>query len=161
MKTKGGLTITGHSTITANKDGIDVYSFNQMAKAPRDSVSGNATGRRQYCPVVFTAPQGPECPLLAQCLDENQTIEEMHFTFYMTHESGKVGSGAGKVILSTEYKFHDCHLASFEMRLLNVANKDLRDYEMLYEVSFVFAKMEMNFKNNASTSTIVSWADQK
>jgi len=161
MKTKGGLNITGHSTITANKDGFDVVSFNQCATARRDSVSGNATGRRQYKPVNFLIHQDPGCPLLLQCLDENQTIEEMHFQFFMTHESGKVGSGAGKVILSTEYKFTDCHLASFEMRLLNVDNKELRDYEMLCELSFVFAKVEMNFKNNASTSFIGSWADQK
>jgi type VI secretion system Hcp family effector len=161
MTTVGGLTITGHSTITANKDGIDVRSFAQAASAPRDSVSGNATGRRAYKAVEFTACQGPEYPLLAQCLDENQTIKEMHFQFYMSHESGKVGSGAGKVILSTEYKFTDCHIASLEMRLLNVDNKDLRDYEMGYAATFVFAKIEVGFKNNASTHFVGSWADQK
>ena len=161
MTTVGGLTITGHSTITANKDGIDIRSFAQRASAPRDSVSGNASGRRQYFPVEFTACQGPEYPLLAQCLDENQTIKEMHFTAYMSHESGKVGSGAGKVILSTEYKFYDCHIASLEMRLLNVDNKELRDYEMGYACSFVFAKIEVGFKNNASTHFVGSWADQK
>jgi len=161
FKSIPGLQVKGHSMIASRKDGIDVIAFEQACRAPRDSASGQATGRRAYSPVSFSACQGPEYPQLLQILDENQAIQEMKFIFYMPRESGKLNMTGGKEYPSLEYTFTTCHIASLEMRQLNTTNPDLRQYEMYYTATFVFEKISCDFKNNASTSMTAAWSEVK
>jgi type VI secretion system Hcp family effector len=158
FKTHPGLTVKGQSMIAARKDGIDIIAFEQRCTAPRDSASGQATGRRQYSPVSFTSIVDAAYPNLLQILDENQAIVDLEFLFYMPREAGKVTHQGGKEFLALEYKFTTCHIASLEVRMLNVLNPELQKYEMTYTATFVFEQIECNYKNNASTSMKAAWS---
>ena len=50
-------------------------------KSPRDSASGQATGKRQHDPVRFVKRWGPATPQLSQALATNETLKTVLFEF--------------------------------------------------------------------------------
>jgi len=76
-------TITVQGTTSAKQPWTVTVPLNTYAihaKAPRDSVSGNATGRRQYKPITLTVEQGPAVPLLDH-LKKNEPITQVTLSF--------------------------------------------------------------------------------
>lgn len=150
--------VKGQSMITANKDGLDIIEFSFAVTAPRDPSTGQANGRRAYKPIVFTWIVDKSFPQMAQILDTNDTIESLKFEFFMPREQGNVQHKGGREILTVEYTFTTVHLASLEFRQLNVHNPELAKYEMTVTASAVFESLNIDYKNNGSTSMTAAWS---
>ncbi len=56
-------------------------SFEYSVQAPRDIATGQASGKRQHSPVIFTKEWGASSPLLLQALVSNEILENVEFDF--------------------------------------------------------------------------------
>ena len=83
----GQLSVTGtvQGAITGG-DGaatlMDVRSFNASVTSPRDLASGQASGRRQYKPLVVTKKMDAATPLLHKALATNETLPSVVLVIY-------------------------------------------------------------------------------
>ena len=83
----GQLSVTGtvQGGITGG-DGaatlMDVRSFNASVTSPRDLASGQASGKRQYKPLVVTKKMDAATPLLHKALATNETLPSVVLVIY-------------------------------------------------------------------------------
>ncbi len=153
--------VEGQTTIESRKGGIEVIAFRWGVEAPRDAHTGLSNGMRSYKVAEWKAIQGKELPQIIQIIDQNETIKELHFDFYMTRKAGQAGGGTGSMIQSLQYKFENVHLAGIDVVQLDVLNPELREFETHYTCRFVYEGFSCSFNNNASTSMSASWQKQQ
>lgn len=123
--------IDGEVTRTGAKGWIALNEFTQEVKSPRDVASGQATGRRQYAPVIIRKRIDKASTLLAKAIATNQTIPSM--TVELTRESPSKGGGKQEVYMKIELK--NVMVSSFQE-----AGVD-DNGEPMEEVSFTFQKI--------------------
>ena len=78
----GGFSMTVEATkqgvFPGGKGGaIPGLGFSYGVKSPRDAASGQATGKRQHGPVVFTKRVGTASPQLFQALANNESLKSV------------------------------------------------------------------------------------
>jgi type VI secretion system secreted protein Hcp len=82
----GNVAIQGKSGPIMGGDGtqatIDVLKFEQGIVSPRDVASGQATGKRQYKPIMITKRIDASTPLLLQACATNEVLPTVKFTFH-------------------------------------------------------------------------------
>jgi type VI secretion system secreted protein Hcp len=61
---------------------MDVTHFTADLKSPRDIASGQASGKRQYQPIIIRKLTDAASPLLLQACATNETLSEVIFTLY-------------------------------------------------------------------------------
>ena len=115
--------------------------FEQAVTSPRDAASGQATGRRQYSPIVITKEWGAASPQLFQALVTNEALKTVQFAFY-----GPTGGSTDE----TTTPFFTIKLTNafvskiFKYENFNAAgHQDAHDERFLEDVSFTFQKIEM------------------
>ncbi len=64
-------------------------SFSWGGTAPRDTVTGQATGRRQYQPLCFVRQAGQASPQLLQAWATSEVLAEVNFEFTRTNANGE------------------------------------------------------------------------
>jgi type VI secretion system secreted protein Hcp len=84
-----GADIKGESTQTSleRKDSIECVYFENACRAPRESSSGLATGRRIYEPLILRKRIDKASPLMAKALVRNEKIDGK-FLFFRPHPTG-------------------------------------------------------------------------
>lgn len=67
---KAAKPIAGEVMAKAMEGTIEVLSYSHEVKAPRDAAPGQATGRRQYSPIIIRKRIDKATPLLAKALTD-------------------------------------------------------------------------------------------
>jgi type VI secretion system secreted protein Hcp len=78
----------GESPRSVHKGKLAGIGFSYEVSSPRDSASGQATGKRQHGAVTFTKEWGAASPQLFQALVSNEVIKSALFEFIRTNDVG-------------------------------------------------------------------------
>ena len=88
LKVNGAVVRGDSSQTSLGRDGsIECVHYEQKVGTARDAGTGQATGRRQYEPLVIRKRIDRASPLLFKALTENQKIEGV-FQFFRPNPSG-------------------------------------------------------------------------
>ena len=109
-----------------------VRMFQYAIVSPRDTVTGQATGKRQHKPIVITKLWGASSPQLYKAMVSNEILSEVIIDFYGT--SARAG-----LRLSHSIKLTNANIAEISYKTEESSTKVLRQLET---VSFVFQKIE-------------------
>lgn len=84
-----GSDVGGESTQVSlgRENSIECVYYEQGVMTAREAGSGQATGRRQYSPIIFRKRIDKASPLIAKALCENQVIEGI-FKFFRPNPNG-------------------------------------------------------------------------
>lgn len=132
------ITITGQKqgAFPGGKGGvIDGFRFSYLLKSPRDAASGQATGKRQHSPVVFTKPVGIASPQIFSAIAHNE--------------------GLTSVVVSVP--------GGYTIKLTNAFVSEVKQYTevvngvsiVLEDVSFSFQKIEV--QDSKGTLAVDDW----
>jgi type VI secretion system secreted protein Hcp len=64
------------------------YKFSFQLNSIHDTTTGQATGKRQYSPIIFTKEWGASSPQFLQALATNETLSTVTFEFMKTGPTG-------------------------------------------------------------------------
>ncbi len=149
-KTQG--TFKGEGT-KGNADRIPVVSFEYEVDSQRDPGSGQATGRRQHKPVVFSKEIDAASPEIFTALVDYEVLTEVVFEFLKFSPSG---------MEMVEYKvtLTNAGVASFRQTVrIGQQGGPVVDSRPLEEVSLVFQKIELDFLPG-KTEASDDWLDE-
>jgi type VI secretion system secreted protein Hcp len=79
--------IEGSSTDPGHEGEIKVNSYSHDLVSPRDSATGQATGKRQHSPVVITKEIDKSTPLLFRAITTNENLSDVTLNFYRPNPS--------------------------------------------------------------------------
>jgi type VI secretion system secreted protein Hcp len=113
---------------------IKGLAFHYEVASPRDSASGQASGKRQHSPVSFVKAWGAASPQLFQAAVTNEVLDSVLFEFVETTPDGK------EAVFQT-VKLANAFVASIKLDAKAApGGHELQDVE---EVSIVFQSIEM------------------
>jgi type VI secretion system secreted protein Hcp len=78
----------GEAIAPAHKDTIAVLAFTMEVLSPRDAVTGQATGKRQYQPVSIVKEWGAASPQALTACSTNEVLTTVKIQFYKTAATG-------------------------------------------------------------------------
>jgi type VI secretion system secreted protein Hcp len=78
----------GESTQKGHEGTIPGVSFTYGVIVPLDIATGQASGKRQHQPVVFTKEWGASSPQFFAAAYTNEVLSEVAFNFYLTGANG-------------------------------------------------------------------------
>ena len=141
IKMEGSKQGTFKDEVTDPGQGSRGLGFEQAVTSPRDAASGQATGRRQYSPILITKEWGAASPQLFQALVTNEALKTVQFAFY-----GPTGGSTDET--TTPFftiKLTNAFVSKLEKyKNFNAAgHQDAHDERFLEDVSFTFQKIEM------------------
>ncbi len=71
-------------------DSIPILTFANEVTAPRDAATGQASGRRQFKPLIFTKQLDATSPMFWQAISTNEKLEKVEFTFFRIQKTGQM-----------------------------------------------------------------------
>lgn len=110
--------------------------FAYDVKSPRDTASGQATGKRIHGPVIITKEWGAATPQLFQALVENEVLRTVLVEFVRTDEKGE------------EYVYHRVKLSNATVSEIrqytgNLSSGMDTNFHELEDISFTFSRIEI------------------
>lgn len=142
----------GESVREKHKDKIAGLKFGYELKSPRDIASGQASGKRQHYPVVFTKEWGAASPQLFQACATNEALKNVLFEFIITNSQGQ------EEIYHT-IKLTNAHVANIkqytgsgEASASSAKHTSDTDTHELEEVALTFQKIEVENKPGKTTA---------
>lgn len=153
------LSITGQKTgvvkgsvIQKGREGqIAVYAVQHEVVSPRDAGSGQATGKRQYKPLVITKEIDQASPVLHQLMTTNESLKEVKLNFYGPTKG--VVSGAGVETLIYSIKLSNAAISRVTTIMENNKIEPGKTLPVLEEVVFVFGGIEWTWTAGGITSS--------
>ena len=133
--------IEGSSTDSGHEGEIEVDSYSHDIVSPRDSATGQATGKRQHSPVVITKDIDKSTPLLFRAITTNENLSDVTLNFYRPNSSD---NGAME-------KYFTVKLTNAQISRVGQHPPDpghSGDYE---SVAFVFQKIEWTWVDGGIT----------
>jgi type VI secretion system secreted protein Hcp len=127
----------GSSTSIAHRDQIEGMRFLLQAAAPHDAATGQASGKRQYSPVMFTKEWDAASPQLFAALASNEALQSVEFEFVRSNPIGK------ETVFET-VKLTQATISSIRQYIGVPSAGDPADPRPLEDVSFTFRKIEIN-----------------
>ena len=145
LKGKKQGIIKGSVTQKGKEGQIAVYAVEHNISSPRDSASGQATGKRVHRPLTITKEIDVSTPLLHKALVDNENIVEFSLFFWAPGSQGK------------EIQYYTIKLTNASIIAINTAmlnNKEAGNANMpvLEEVSFVYQKIEWIIQGGQTTT---------
>lgn len=70
--------------------GIPILTFANEVLAPRDIATGQASGRRQYKPLLFTKQLDSTSPMWWKAISENEKLTTVEFRFFRIQKTGQM-----------------------------------------------------------------------
>ena len=149
--TKQG-TFKGESLRERHEGKISCLAFHYNVKSPRDSASGQASGKRTHQPVSFVKTWGPATPQFLQALSTNEVLKSVLFEFLRTNPNGE------------EYVFHTVQLTNATVSEIDqYVGDDTQDQSHaaheLERISLTFQKIEIENKDG-KTMALDDWAQR-
>jgi type VI secretion system secreted protein Hcp len=143
--------LKGESQMRGEKDGkIPGVRFTVETVSPRDAATGQASGKRQHKPILFTKEWGAASPQLYTALVTNEILKSVVFEFTKTNPNGE------------ESVFHKITLTNATVSNirsyldLTDTSGDPFDGRTLEDVSFVYQKIAME-NLDGKTTAIDDW----
>ncbi|NUP11508.1 MAG: type VI secretion system tube protein Hcp [Polyangiaceae bacterium] len=134
------------SCIQKGREGwVEIIAVNHCIKSPRDTASGQATGKRQHCPIRIRMPYDMALPQFYQALCNNEAIQELTLAFFSPNKLGTAG-GQGVEMLTYELKLTNAFVSQVEFEMLNNRNPELTRYENMYVVEMVYQAVQGTWK---------------
>ena len=133
-----------------HKGKIAGISFHYNVKSPRDSASGQASGKRTHHPVTFVKEWGASTPQFFQALCTNELLKSVLFEFVKTDKNGE------------EYVYHTIKLVNasvseIDQHLAGDSKQDQsHDVHELEKISFTFQRIEIESKDG-KTMAVDDW----
>jgi type VI secretion system secreted protein Hcp len=78
----------GDSTNAKWKNSIEISGLSYDVTSPRDAATGQATGKRQYQPLVITKNISKNSPQFFQAAASNEVLKNITFSFVSTDSKG-------------------------------------------------------------------------
>lgn len=78
----------GESPRDAHKAKLAGLAYSHEIKSPRDIATGQASGKRQHGPIVFSKEWGASSPQIFQALVTNEVLKSVLFEFFHTTPEG-------------------------------------------------------------------------
>jgi type VI secretion system secreted protein Hcp len=128
---------------------IPGISFYYQVSSPRDSASGQASGKRTHHPVTFVKEWGASTPQFFQALATNEVLPSVLFEFVKTDKNGE------------EYVYHTIKLvnatvSNIKQYLTPGTASASHDVHELEEISFTFQRIEIENKDG-KTMAVDDW----
>ena len=151
-----GQDVKGESSQTSLGRGnsIECVYYEQNVITARDAVSGMATGRRQYQPLLIRKRIDKSSPLLAKALANNEKIEAT-LKFFRPNPTG---DGTTEQFYTVAFK--DGRIASFKQYVPSTIEPATSTEPPLEEVTFVFHTISWTYANGGITHED-SWSENK
>ena len=151
----------GESSKPAHKAKIQGLAFEYSVSSPRDSATGQASGKRQHKPVRIVKEWGAATPQIFTACVTNETLTEVNIEFFKTSADGKesvyqtiklTNATVEKIEQFTSSALGDGGGSS------SARHSAAADTHELEAVSFTFQKIEMENKDG-KTSAADDWSD--
>lgn len=124
---------------------IELIAVNHTIKSPRDSASGQATGKRQHLPIRVRGYYDQALTAMYQALVYNESLKEVVISFFSPNKLGTAG-GTGVETLTYEVKLTNAFISQMEFEMLNNKNPELTRYENMFVAELVYQKIEGTWK---------------
>jgi type VI secretion system secreted protein Hcp len=135
----------GESPRSVHKGKLTGIGFSYEVSSPRDSASGQASGKRQHGAVTFTKEWGAASPQLFTALVTNEQIKTALFEFVRTNDVG------------VEYVFHTIRLTDVAITAIHqyVAAQEDADLDNaeLEDVALTFRGIEIANLDGQTTAS--------
>ncbi len=116
---------------------IAVYAYHHEIVSPRDTASGQATGKRQHKPLIITKEIDKSSPLLLKALVTNEALPEIVIHFF-----AGAGAGTGVEVQSYTIKLTNASISAISQDMsLNKIDPGIK-LPVLEQISFVCKKIE-------------------
>lgn len=129
----------GESDRQAHKDKMPGFSYESAVLSPRDSATGQSTGKRAHQPVTVRKKVGAGSPQIAQALASNESLKSVLFEFVRT-------TGDGKEQVFYTVKLTNATISSHRIYLPEITDSDKAKLDLSEEVQFTFQKIEWEHK---------------
>lgn len=140
------------SVIQKGREGkIMVIAVSHEIISPRDAASGQASGKRQYKPIVITKPVDKSSPVLISALINNENITNWELQFFAPKT--KSAAGAGAEVNHYTIKLTNARITAITTIMLNNKNPELVKYEEYEEIEFTFQKIEWIWMDGGITAS--------
>jgi type VI secretion system secreted protein Hcp len=140
----------GESTQKGREGKIPGVGFAYGIVSPHDSASGQASGKRQHKPVVFTKEWGASSPQFYAAAYTNEVLSTVLFEFYLS-------SPTGTLVVDHTVKLTNAVILDIEQSLnLPQADGPVIDSRDLQSISFAFQKIEIT-SVTGGTSAADNW----
>lgn len=115
-----------------------VIAVSHEVLSPRDSASGQATGKRQHKPFVITKELDKSSPLLYKALINNENISEWELQFWTPQVAAATGVGAERQHYTV--KLTNARICDIKFSMLNNKNPELARFAEFEEKAFTYQK---------------------
>jgi type VI secretion system secreted protein Hcp len=124
---------------------IEIIACNHTIKSPRDTASGQATGKRQHMPIRTRAYYDQSLPMWYTALTRNESLKEVVISFFSPNKLGTAG-GAGNETLTYEVQLTNAFVSQMEFEMLNNKNPELTRYENMFVNELVYQAITGTWK---------------
>lgn len=142
LKLKGNKQgdIKGSVTQKGREGMIAVHSFHHEITSPRDSGSGQATGRRQHGEFIIIKEIDKSTPLLHRALTENENISSWELKCYNPKSTATAGSG--QEVNHYTVRLTNASITSIVDIMENNLIPEDTKLPLMQEIAFVYQKIE-------------------
>lgn len=140
----------GESIREAHKEKIAGLSFSYEVSSPRDLATGQASGKRQHKPVVFTKEWGAATPQILQALVTNEVLKSVLFEFIRT-----TPDGAEEV--HHTIKLVNATVSNIRQHIGEAKQEAIYDTHELEDIACTFQRIEIESKVG-KTAAFDDWA---
>lgn len=133
----------GETTQKGREKMLPVVGFSYGVIVPHDIASGQASGRRQHQPVVFSKEWGASSPQFYTAAYTNEVLTTVIFSFFSLDKTGVQQ-------LSHTIKLTNASIASVKQSVaLPQSGGPIIDSRELQEISLTFQKIDINIPNGS------------
>jgi type VI secretion system secreted protein Hcp len=139
-KIQGGVTQKGREGTIA------VIALSHEIDAPRDPVTGQATGKRQHRPLSITKELDRSTPILRSVLTSNELLTQCDIQFY------GVSRTTGAEAQTFTIRLTNGSIGAIDMEMPNNKHADLMALETFEVVTFTYQKIEWTWIDGGITA---------
>jgi type VI secretion system secreted protein Hcp len=137
---QGSGEIKGSVTQKGRENRIMVIAVSHEVTSPRDSASGQATGKRQHQPLVITKELDRASVPLHQAQARSENFKDFELQFWAPQL--KATTGAGTEVQHFTIKLTNASIAWIRTEMPNTRDPELTRLETFEEVAFTYQKIE-------------------
>jgi type VI secretion system secreted protein Hcp len=132
------------------RDRIPAIRYQYEVVAPRDPTSGQATGKRQYKPVLITKEWSVASPQIAQAVATNENLKSVLIEFF------RAAPQTGQEEAIATVRLTNAHVSRFVSSVSDPASGDSTAGRLVDHVEFAFDKIEIT-NPAGKTQAVDSW----
>jgi type VI secretion system secreted protein Hcp len=147
LKLKGARQgdIKGSVTQKGRENSILIVATDHLILSPRDAATGQATGKRQHQPIVFTKEIDAATPLLHEAMVSNEIIREAGLDFWRPEATGRE-------VLFYRVLLTDAYITSIKLEMLNTQYPENVRIPVREKIALVYRKISWIWTDGGVTA---------